>query len=150
MSVSGFSFVRFHPAYGIAEKTMAERNDCTMIIGVPKEIKAFENRVALLPSGVSAFTDAGHAVCVENNAGVGSGFSNEEYVSAGARMVETAKEVYARADMIYKVKEPLAPEYALLREGQILFTYLHLAPDTEQTQALLNAKVIGKIGRAHV
>jgi len=114
-----------------------------MIIGVPKEIKAFENRVAILPAGVKAFVDAGHTVYIENNAGLGSGFANEEYVKAGARIANTPQEVYAAAELIYKVKEPLAPEYPLLREGQILFTYLHLAPDVEQTKALLDAKVIG-------
>ena len=114
-----------------------------MIIGIPKEIKSFENRVSILPAGVRAFTDAGHTVYVENNAGLGSGFINEEYIKAGARMANTPEEIYAAADLIYKVKEPLAPEFPLLREGQILFTYLHLAPDPDQTKALLSAKVIG-------
>lgn len=114
-----------------------------MIIGVPKEIKSFENRVAVLPAGVKAFVDSGHTVYIENNAGIGSGFTNEEYVKAGAKILATPQEVYAAADLIYKVKEPLAPEYPLLREGQILFAYLHLAPDPEQTQALLDAKVTG-------
>ena len=114
-----------------------------MIIGVPKEIKAFENRVAILPAGVRAFIDAGHTVHIENGAGIGSGFSDAEYVKAGAQIARTPEEVYAAADFIYKVKEPLPPEYPLLREGQIVFTYLHLAPDVEQTKALLDAKVIG-------
>ena len=110
-----------------------------MIIGIPKEIKPQENRIAVLPSGVMSFIDAGHEVYVEKNAGVGSGFSDEEYIKAGAKIVDTPKEVYA-ADMIYKVKEPLEPEYAYLREGQIIFTYLHLAPDVEQTNALIKSK----------
>jgi alanine dehydrogenase len=111
-----------------------------MVIGIPKEIKAQENRVSALPSGVASFTDAGHTVLVEKNAGLGSGFSDDEYIKAGAEIVETPEAVYA-ADMIYKVKEPLPSEYALLRPGQILFAYLHLAPDAEQTQALVSAKV---------
>jgi len=110
-----------------------------MIIGIPKEIKAFENRVAVLPAGVHAFKAAGHRVLVEQNAGLGCGFTNEEYAAAGAEIVATAAEVYATADMIYKVKEPLAPEYGLIRPGQILFTYLHLAPDVEQTAALMKS-----------
>ena len=113
-----------------------------MIIGIPKEIKAQENRVSILPSGVMSFTDAGHTVYIEKNAGLGSGFSDEEYIEAGAKILDTPKELYAAADMIYKVKEPLEAEYGYLREGQILFTYLHLAPDPEQTRALIDAKVI--------
>ena len=114
-----------------------------MIIGVPKEIKAQENRVAALPAGVMSFTDAGHTVYVQKNAGVGSGFADDEYVAAGAKIIDTAEEIYAAADMIYKVKEPLEPEYGLLREGQTVFTYLHLAPDVPQTNALLKSKIIG-------
>jgi alanine dehydrogenase len=114
-----------------------------MIIGIPKEIKAFENRVAILPAGVRSFVEAGHTVYIETGAGLGSGFTNDDYTGAGARMIDTPEEIYAAADMIYKVKEPLAAEYPLLREGQILFAYLHLAPDKEQTQALLKAGVTG-------
>jgi len=114
-----------------------------MIIGIPKEIKPQENRVSLIPSGVMDFTAAGHRVCVEKDAGVGSGFADGEYIAAGAEILETAREIYSKADMIYKVKEPLEAEYGLLREGQILFTYLHLAPDREQADALLGAKVTG-------
>ncbi|MDR0326623.1 MAG: alanine dehydrogenase [Oscillospiraceae bacterium] len=114
-----------------------------MIIGIPKEIKAQENRVAAIPPSVALFTAAGHTVLVQRGAGEGSGFSDGEYLSAGARVVDTAAEVYASADMIYKVKEPLEPEYGLLREGQIVFAYLHLAPDPAQTKALMDAKVSG-------
>ncbi|MCL1832246.1 MAG: alanine dehydrogenase [Oscillospiraceae bacterium] len=113
-----------------------------MIIGVPKEIKPQENRIAILPSGVKSFVDAGHTVCIERNAGVGSGFSDEEFVSAGAKIMQSPKEIYDAAEMIYKVKEPLEPEYGLLREGQIIYTYLHLAPDNAQTKALIDSKVI--------
>lgn len=114
-----------------------------MIIGVPKEIKAQEGRVGITPAGVDALAHAGHKVYVETRAGLGSGITDEEYVSAGAEILETPAKVYGIADMIMKVKEPLAPEYDLLREDQILFTYLHLAPDPEQTQALLRQKVAG-------
>lgn len=114
-----------------------------MRIGCPKEIKAQEGRVGLTPAGVDALTRAGHTVYMECNAGIQSGFSNDEYIAVGAQILATAKEVYDAADMIIKVKEPLAPEYDLLKEGQILFTYLHLAPDPEQTEALLKKKVTG-------
>ena len=113
-----------------------------MIVGIPKEIKPQENRVAILPSGVMSFVDAGHTVYVEKNAGVGSGFSDEEYINAGAQILHEPKEIYDAADMIYKVKEPLATEYGYLREGQIVFAFLHLAPDLEQTKALIDSKVI--------
>ncbi len=114
-----------------------------MRIGCPKEIKAQEGRVALTPAGADAFVRAGHTVYMQKGAGLGSGFADEEYTAVGAQLLETPKEVYDIADMIIKVKEPLAPEYELLREGQILFTYLHLAPDPEQTEALLRRKIIG-------
>jgi alanine dehydrogenase len=114
-----------------------------MRIGCPKEIKAQECRVGLTPAGVDALVRAGHAVYMEDNAGLASGFPNEEYIAQGAQILPTAKEVYDIAEMIVKVKEPLEPEYELLHEGQILFTYLHLAPDPEQTQALLRKKVTG-------
>ena len=112
-----------------------------MIVGVPKEIKAQENRIAATPAGAHSFVAAGHLVLVEKSAGIGSGFSDNDYLEAGAQILDTPEEIYARADMIYKVKEPLEPEYGLLREGQILFTYLHLAPDPEQTQALIKSGV---------
>ena len=114
-----------------------------MRIGCPKEIKAQECRVGLTPAGVDALVRAGHEVYMEHNAGLASGFPNEEYVAQGAKILPTAKEVYDIADMIVKVKEPLEPEYELMHEGQIMFTYLHLAPDPEQTQALLRKKVTG-------
>ena len=112
-----------------------------MRIGCPKEIKDQERRVGLTPAGVYALVHAGHTVYIEKNAGLASGFADEEYVREGAVILDTPQEVYASSDMIIKVKEPLKPEYGLLREGQILFTYLHLAPDSEQTQALLERKV---------
>ena len=112
-----------------------------MKIGCPKEIKAQEGRVGLTPAGADALMRAGHTVYMEHNAGANSGFTDEEYVSVGAEILAKAEQVYAAADMIIKVKEPLEPEYDLLKEGQILFTYLHLAPDPAQTQALLKKKV---------
>jgi alanine dehydrogenase len=112
-----------------------------MIIGVPKEIKEQEQRVALLPSGTNQLTKRGHSVLVERNAGLGSGYPDEDYIKAGAEIVEQAKEVFARADMIVKVKEPLKAEFPLLRRGQILFTYLHLAASKSLTEALLKSGV---------
>lgn len=114
-----------------------------MIIGIPKEIKNNENRVAITPAGVADLVSAGHVVYIEDNAGVGSGIENAEYVEAGAKLLDTPKEVFDIADMIIKVKEPLPAEYDLFKEGQILFTYLHLAPAPELTQALLEKKVVG-------
>lgn len=114
-----------------------------MRIGCPKEIKAQEGRVGLTPAGADALIRAGHTVYMERSAGLASGFPDEEYTAVGAQILPTAKEVFDIAEMIVKVKEPLAPEYDLLHEGQILFTYLHLAPDPEQTQALLRRKVTG-------
>ena len=114
-----------------------------MIIGVPKEIKNNENRVALTPAGVVAFCKAGHQVVIENNAGVGSGISNEEYRDAGAEVLATPAEVYTNAEMIIKVKEPLSSEYDLFKDGQLLFTYLHLAPEPALTAALLEKNIVG-------
>lgn len=114
-----------------------------MIVGVPKEIKNNENRVAITPAGVEAMSKAGHTVVIEHNAGLGSGISNVAYQSAGAKILPTAKEVFSQADMIMKVKEPLPSEYDLFKPGQILFTYLHLAPEPELTKALLAKKITG-------
>src|SRR4026208_1664647 len=114
-----------------------------MIIGVPKEIKEQEQRVALLPSAARQLTRGGHSVVVQKNAGIGSGYPDDEYIKAGAEIVDQAKEVFARADMIVKVKEPLKAEFPLLRRGQILFTYLHLAASKSLTEALLKSGVTG-------
>ncbi len=114
-----------------------------MIIGIPKEIKQQENRVSLLPSAADQLARRGHTVLVQKNAGVGSGYPDEDYLEAGAKIVETAEEVFAKADMIVKVKEPLPAEYGLLRKGQILFTYLHLAASKSLTEALLKSSVTG-------
>ncbi|HIJ79925.1 MAG: alanine dehydrogenase, partial [Desulfobulbaceae bacterium] len=114
-----------------------------MIIGVPKEIKEKEYRVGMVPAGVKALAGKGHSIIIEKNAGAGSGISDQEFIAAGATLVATAKEVWERAEMVIKVKEPLAPEYPFLRPGLILFTYLHLAPLPELTGELLEKKVIG-------
>ena len=114
-----------------------------MTIGVPKEIKEQEQRVALLPSAAQQLTKRGHSVLVEKGAGVGSGYSDEAYKKAGAEIVDLAKDVFARADMIVKVKEPLPAEFPLLRKGQMLFTYLHLAASKPLTEALLKSGVTG-------
>ncbi|ERI07781.1 alanine dehydrogenase [Aneurinibacillus aneurinilyticus] len=112
-----------------------------MIVGVPKEIKNNENRVAITPAGVATLVHAGHEVLVETEAGIGSGFTNDEYVKEGAKIVQTAKEAWS-ADMVMKVKEPLAEEFQYFREGLVLFTYLHLAPEPALTKALVEKKVV--------
>ncbi|MDQ0862131.1 alanine dehydrogenase [Bacillus sp. V2I10] len=113
-----------------------------MIIGIPKEIKNNENRVALTPAGVVSFVNAGHKVLVEKNAGAGSGFANEDYLNTGAEIIEDVTEVWAKSDMIMKVKEPLPSEYGYFREGLILFTYLHLAAELALAQALREKRVL--------
>lgn len=113
-----------------------------MIIGVPKEIKNNENRVALTPAGIISFVNSGHRVLIEKDAGIGSGFTNEDYANAGAEIIETAADVWAQAEMIMKVKEPLPSEYDYFREGLILFTYLHLAAEPTLAQALKEKGVI--------
>ncbi|MDV5169154.1 alanine dehydrogenase [Photobacterium rosenbergii] len=113
-----------------------------MIIGVPKEIKVHEYRVGMVPASVSEAVAHGHKVYVETNAGAGIGFSDQDYIDAGAQILPTAEAVFAESEMIVKVKEPQAVERAMLREGQILFTYLHLAPDPEQTHDLINSKAV--------
>ena len=113
-----------------------------MIVGVPKEIKNHEYRVGMVPASVLELIQNGHEVIVETNAGIGIGFTDEDYIATGAKVLATAKEVFDQADMIVKVKEPQAVERAMLREGQILFTYLHLAPDPEQTKDLVDSKAV--------
>ena len=112
-----------------------------MKIGCPKEIKPQEFRVGMTPNAAREAVNAGHDVMIETNAGVGAGFSDADYVAAGAKIIATAEEVFAKSEMIVKVKEPQPVERARLREGQLLFTYLHLAPDPEQTADLLKSGV---------
>lgn len=114
-----------------------------MLVGIPREIKDNENRVAIVPAGVDALVKRGHQVLIETNAGMGSGITDDEYKAVGAEIVATAAEVYERAEMIMKVKEPLPVEYGYFREGQVIFTYLHLAPEPDLTRAMLDSKVVG-------
>jgi len=114
-----------------------------MIIGIPTEIKDGENRVAQTPAGVHTLVTDGHTVLVQAGAGTGSGIRDDEYRQAGAKIVREARDVFARAQLIYKVKEPLAQEYSLLRADHVLFTYLHLASSAELTRALLKAGLTG-------
>ena len=114
-----------------------------MKIGLPKEIKDNEYRVGLTPAGVNALVGAGHEVFVQKTAGEGSGFPDEQYTNAGGKMLDTADEIWQTGEMIVKVKEPVAPEYPRMRENQLLFTYLHLAPEFELTKQLLDRKVTG-------
>ena len=113
-----------------------------MRVGVPKEIKNHEYRVGLVPSSVLELVHHGHEVIVQQGAGLGAGLTDEDYIAAGATMIETADEIFASADMIVKVKEPLAEERKKLRPGQILFTYLHLAPDAPQTRDLIDSGAV--------
>jgi alanine dehydrogenase len=120
---------------------MISFGDIEMIIGVPKEVKNRENRVAAVPGGVKMLVDAGHRVLVERNAGVGAGIPDENFVGAGATIIDKADDVWAEADMIMKVKEPIASEFHRMREGQILYTYLHLAAAQELGHELVKRKV---------
>jgi alanine dehydrogenase len=113
-----------------------------MIIGVPKEIKNNENRVAVTPAGVSEFVKNGHTVYVQSTAGIGSGFSDEEYQAAGASMLSGIEEVYSVADMIIKVKEPIEQEYSLIKKDQLLFTYFHFASHEPLTHAMINSGAV--------
>jgi len=110
-----------------------------VLIGVPKEIKTNENRVAVVPAGVEALTRCGHDVFVEESAGVGSGFSDEDFKGAGAKILPSADDVWDRADMIIKVKEPIAEEYPRMRKDQVIFTYFHFAADEDLTRAVIDS-----------
>ncbi|OCA83730.1 alanine dehydrogenase [Pseudobacillus wudalianchiensis] len=114
-----------------------------MIIGVPKEIKNNENRVAITPAGVTTLVNAGHTVLVEKDAGLGSGFTNEEYQEFGAQLIDSAKDLWAQAEMVLKVKEPIESEYQYFRKDLLLFTYLHLAAEPALTKALVENEVTG-------
>ncbi|MGC5054539.1 alanine dehydrogenase [Micromonospora sp. DT48] len=114
-----------------------------MKVGIPREVKNHEYRVAITPAGVNEFTRAGHQIFVEAGAGLGSSITDEEFAAAGAKILESADEVWDAGDLVLKVKEPVAEEYHRMREGQVLFTYLHLAASRECTEALLDRKVTG-------
>ena len=111
-----------------------------MLIGVPKEIKNHEYRIGLTPASVRELVNHGHDVIIENHGGAGIGFSNEDYLAAGAKIIASAEEIFATAEMIIKVKEPQLQECQMLREGQLLYTYLHLAPDPQQTELLVASR----------
>ncbi len=113
-----------------------------MLVGILKEIKSEENRVCMTPAGVEVMIANGHSVLVEKDAGSGSGFEDAMYVNAGAEMMDTPKEIYGRADMVMHVKEPQPSEYEMIREDQIVFTYLHLAADEQQTRGLIKSKAV--------
>ncbi len=113
-----------------------------MNIGIPKEIKTYENRVSLTPAGVAEFIAEGHTVFIQQGAGLGSGFSDAQFIEAGAQLLPTIEAVYAIADMIIKVKEPIAPEYDLIKENQIVFTYFHFAASEALTKAMIKSKAI--------
>jgi len=112
-----------------------------MKIGIPRELKNHEYRVAITPAGVHELTRGGHEVVIESGAGVGSSFSDEDFKLAGAQILSTAEGVWESAELLLKVKEPIAEEYSRLRKDQVLFTYLHLAASKECTDALLSAKI---------
>ena len=113
-----------------------------MKIGIPKEIKNNENRVGMTPAGVAELVKHGHKVMVEHTAGEGSGFADKDYVAAGAEIIPTAEEVYAQSDMIIKVKEPIEPEYGLIRKGQLVFTYFHFASARPLTEAMIKSGAV--------
>ncbi len=113
-----------------------------MKIGIPKEIKQGENRVGMTPAGVHELINHGHTVYVQHIAGVGSGFSDEQYTKVGAKILPTIEEVYKVADMIIKVKEPIEPEYALVKKGQLVYTYFHFASEKELTEAMVNSGAV--------
>ena len=114
-----------------------------MRIGVPKEVKNHEYRVAITPIGVHELVAHGHEVCVQKDAGVGSQIDDDEFVAAGGRIIDSADDVWGQAEMVLKVKEPIAEEYHRMREGQVLFTYLHLAADQPLTEELMKRQVTG-------
>lgn len=126
----------------MAKHIVSQHKFIQMIIGVPKEIKNNENRVALTPAGVAEMKKYGHSVFVQTEAGVGSGFMDEEYQQAGANILPSIEAVYEKAEMIIKVKEPIASEYPLIRENQLLFTYFHFASSEELTHAMIERKAI--------
>ena len=113
-----------------------------MIVGVPKEIKLQEHRIGLTPNSVKVLVDRNHEVLVENNGGLGAGFTNEDYLKAGAKIINTPEVIFKIAELIVKVKEPQLNEVKMIREGQIIYTYLHLAAAKELTLGLINSKSI--------
>jgi alanine dehydrogenase len=125
----------------LGSKLVNQEGHMTMLIGVPKEIKNRENRVGVVPGGVAQLIAAGHKVIIQKGAGLGAGIPDEKFLAAGAKIVDTKEDVWGQADMVMKVKEPIEPEYKLMRDGQILYTYLHLAAVPELARELVNRKV---------
>src|SRR5437870_5953465 len=113
-----------------------------MIVGVPKEIKTAEHRIALVPAGVESLVGDGHSVLVEQGAGIGSGFADEAYRVAGGTLVPRAADVWAKAEMVVKVKEPIEPEWPCMRKGQVVFTYFHFAASEPLTQAVIKSGIV--------
>src|SRR5437879_9029865 len=113
-----------------------------MIVGVPKEIKTAENRVALVPAGVESLVGDGHTVLVEQGAGLGSGFGDESYRAVGGTVVPQAADLWARAEMVVKVKEPIEPEWPCMRQGQVVFTYFHFAASEPLTRAVIKSGIV--------
>jgi len=113
-----------------------------MIVGVPREIKTAEHRVALVPAGVESLVGDGHSVLVEEGAGIGSGFADEAYRVAGGTLVPRAADVWAKAEMVVKVKEPIEPEWPCMRKGQVVFTYFHFAASEPLTQAVIKSGIV--------
>jgi alanine dehydrogenase len=136
----GKVFARFIDAIVRQQHPVAKES--AMIIGILKEIKAEENRVSMTPAGVEMMCQSGHTVLVEKNAGTGSGFSDRHYINAGAQLIKIPKEIYDKAEMVMHVKEPLPQEYDLIRKGQVVFTYLHLAAARELTEALIRSRSV--------
>jgi len=141
--VINLKFESFNKRKPTITRTLAKHyKEQYMIIGVPKEIKVHEYRVGMTPASVKELTSAGHSVYIEQSAGEGIACSDQEYIDAGASILKTAEEIFSTAEMIVKVKEPLAVERVLLRPDQLLFTYLHLAPDMAQTEDLIKSKAV--------
>src|SRR5207245_1285679 len=118
------------------------RRGAGSIVGVPKEVQTAENRVALVPAGVESLVGDGHSVLVEQGAGIGSGFADETYRAAGGTLVPKAADVWAKAEMVVKVKEPIEPEWPCMRKGQVVFTYFHFAASESLTQAVIKSGIV--------
>ncbi len=141
-NVCGHSFFKRNPSLFTQNRSFVGTKRMVMVIGVPKEIKSNENRVALTPAGALELTKRGHQVYVQSTAGVGSGFTNDNYINAGAKILATIEEIYAIADMIIKVKEPIESEYKLIKKDQLLFTYFHFASYEPLTNAMIESGAV--------
>src|SRR2546422_1455472 len=146
MCIVVFLFFFFQAEDGIRDVAVTGVQTCAlpicMIVGVPKEIKTAEHRVALVPAGVESLVGDGHSVLVEEGAGIGSGFADEAYRVAGGTLVPRAADVWAKAEMVVKVKEPIEPEWPCMRKGQVVFTYFHFAASESLTRAVIKSGVV--------